>query len=382
MKRSDHAHHLSRRDFLKIGIAGVAASVGFGRMDGLLHAEITPVPVLRTLGRTGLKVTTVAYGAMLTPEHEVIRAGLDMGINYVDTARVYLSGRSEEIVSRAIKGIRDKLYVATKTRRASNTKEEIFKDVETSLTNLQTDHIDVIQLHGLDSPQRAFIPEVREAYAKLREQGKVRFFGVTTHTNQAEVVNAIADDPTKFFDTVLVQYNFKADVSVKQAIARAAKAGIGVIAMKTQAGGYKTEELGSVSPHQAALKWVLQDTNVACAIPGMKTLGHINELVAVMGMKLAQSDERILQRYGQAIDPYYCRLCGECEGTCPNGVQISIVNRALMYAEGYGELGLATETFEEARNAGLCSDCTGCVARCVNGLNIAAKMGDAGRLFA
>jgi len=382
MKRSDHAHHVSRRDFLKIGIAGAAASVGFGRVDGLLHAETAPAPALRTLGRTGLKVTTVAYGAMLTPEPEVIRAGLDMGINYVDTARVYLSGRSEEIVSRAIKGIRDKLYLATKTRRVSNTKEEIFKDVETSLINLQTDHIDVIQLHGLDGPQRAFVPEVREAYLKLREQGKVRFFGVTTHTNQAEVVNAIVDDPTKFFDTVLVQYNFKTDASVKQALGRAAKAGIGVIAMKTQAGGYKTEELGSVSPHQAALKWVLQDTNVACAIPGMKTLGHINELVAVMGTKLAKSEEQILQRYGQAIEPYYCRLCGECEGTCPKGVQISVVNRALMYAEGYGERGLARKTFKEARNAGLCSDCAGCVARCVNGLNIAAKMGEAGKMLA
>jgi predicted aldo/keto reductase-like oxidoreductase len=374
---------MNRRDFLKIGMAGAATlSLGLAGSAGVLNAQSPPGQEYRVLGRTGLKVKAVSFGAMLTPEYEVIRAGLDMGINYVDTARVYLNGRSEEIVAKAIKGIRDKLYVATKTRRNSNTREEIIKDVEMSLTNLQTDHIDVIQLHNLDSPGRAFIPEVREAYVKLREQGKVRFFGVTTHTNQAEVVNAIADDPTKFFDTVLVQYNFKADPSVKQAIARAAKAGVGVIAMKTQAGGYKTEEMGQVSPHQAALKWVLRDSNVTTAIPGMKTLAHIEELLPVGGLKLARSDERILERYGQAIDPYYCRLCGECEVTCPKGVQISVVNRALMYAEGYGEQRLAKETFYEAQNRALCSSCTTCVARCVNGLSIAAKMKDARRTFA
>jgi uncharacterized protein len=381
VKRSSDSHRLSRRDFLKIGAAGAAASLGFAGTGGLLHAEPAKEPVFRTLGRTGLKVTAVAFGAMLTPEHEVIRAGLDMGINYVDTARVYLNGRSEEIVSKAIKGIRNKLYVATKTRRSSNTRDEIVKDVETSLTNLQTDHIDVIQLHGLDSPHRAFIPEVREAYVKLREQGKVRFFGVTTHTNQAEVIDAVVDDPARFFDTVLVGYSFKTDPSVKQAIARAAKAGIGVVAMKTQAGGYKTEEMGPVSPHQAALKWVLQDANVTAAIPGMKTLAHINELFPVMGMKLSKSDERILERYDRAIGPYYCRLCGECEGTCPNGVRISVVNRALMYAEGYGEQRLGREVYGEVRNAALCSTCVVCVARCVNGLNIAAKMRDAQRMF-
>ena len=293
-----------------------------------------------------------------------------------------MNGRNEEIVARALKGVRDKMYVATKTQPQSNTREEIIKDVEKSLGELQTDHVDVIQLHNLDNGKRAFIPEVREALVKLREQGKVRFFGITTHTNQAEVVNAIVDDPDKFFDTVLVAYNFKSDPAIKQAIARAAKANIGVIAMKTQAGGYKTDALGPISPHQAALKWVLQDSNVSTTIPGMKTISHLKELLPVMEMKLTRSDERILRRYSQAIDPYYCRLCGECEGTCPNNVGISVINRALMYAEGYGEYGLAKATFDEVPAASLCSTCPECVAQCVNGLNIAEKMHRAQRMFA
>lgn len=381
---TDHGEKkVNRRDFLKIGVAGAAAISADG-MFGLLHAATQAnAPVYRTLGRTGLKVSTVGIGAMLTPEYEVIRAAFDMGVNYVDTARAYMNGRNEEIVGKALKDVREKVYVATKTRPGSNTRDEIMKDVETSLRSLQTDHIDVIQLHSLDSSKRAFIPEVREAYARLRRQGKVRFFGVTTHTNQVEVINGIINDPDNFFDTVLVGYNFKSKPEVKEAIAKAAKAGIGVIAMKTQAGGYQTPDAGRISPHQAALKWVLQDKNISAAIPGMKTMSHIQELVPVMGIRLTKSDDRILQRYASAIDPYYCGLCGQCETSCPNGVKISVVNRALMYADGYGEDQLARSIFyQEAKGARACSICPECVAVCVNELNIAEKMRRARSLFA
>jgi len=381
MKNEDDAKTMNRRDFLKAGVAG-AASLALGGMGGLSLAGEHPTLVYRTLGRTGLKVTTLSFGAMLTPEHEVIRAGLDMGINYVDTARRYLQGRSEGIVGRAIKGSRDRLYVATKTKPTSNTGVEIIADVETSLKELGTDHVDVIQLHNLDKPDRAFIREVREAYLKLRQQGKVRFFGVTTHTNQAEVVNAVVDDPDKFFDTVLVGYNMKSEPEIRQAIARAKAAGIGVIAMKIQAGASQKGEPSSPEEAAAAFKWVLQDANVTCAIAGMKTLEQVKQMMPVMGTKLTRADARLVERYAEAIDRSYCRLCARCEPTCPEGVGISVVNRALMYAEGYREYGLGRDTFEEAASTAACATCTECVARCVNGLDIAGKMRRARSLFA
>jgi len=245
-RKNEHHHSLSRRAFLKAGVVTAAAStVGLNVIGKALGATADPKAaqqdlVYRTLGRTGLKPTVVAFGAMLTPDHEVIRAGFDLGINYVDTARRYLNGRSEGVVGKALKGIRDRVTVATKIAPASVTKKDIFRDVETSLTQLQTDYIDVIQLHGLENKDRAFIPEVREALLELRNQGKVRFFGVTTHTNQAQVINGITDDPDRLFDTILVAYNFKSSPEIRTAIAGAAKAGIGIIAMKTQTGGYKT----------------------------------------------------------------------------------------------------------------------------------------------
>ena len=332
----------------------------------------------RTLGRTGLKLTVVSFGAMLTPEPEVIRLAIDQGVNYIDTARKYMGGRNEEIVGRAVKGVRDKVFIATKTLPDSTTKAEIIRDVETSLKTLGTDHIDVIQLHSLTGRERIFIAETREALAQLKRQGKVRFCGVTTHTNEAEVLNALADDPEHFFDTCLVKYNFKADKAVSIAIDRAASAGIGIIAMKTQVGGYDVSGLGRITPHQAALKWALQNPRVTMAIPGMKNLTQLREDIAVMGMPFTYADLRRLDRYAEAIAPFYCTFCGNCESGCPRGVEISTVNRALMYAEGgYHDLSLARATYAELPQqaaAAACADCAGCAARCVNGLDIAAKM--------
>jgi hypothetical protein len=382
---------MNRRDFLKAGLLSTTSALLGG--DALAAAAKGyalsgsagfPAPVHRTLGRTGLKITVVSFGAMLTPEAEVIRFAFDHGINYVDTARRYMDGKNEEIVGRALKGRRDKVYVATKTLPTSRSKEDIYKDVETSLRALGTDYIDVIQLHNLTDRERVFIPETRQALQTLKEQGKVRFFGVTTHKNQIEVLDALVEDRDRFFDTVLVAYNFKSGRAETEAIARAARAHIGVIAMKTQAGGYATDALSSVSPHQAALKWVLGNSDVTAAIPSMRDMSELREDTAVMGMPFGHADRDVLQRYGAAVKPYYCSFCGQCEATCPRGVEISTINRSLMYAEGYRSADLARSTYREvplSASASVCIDCPGCVARCVNGLDIAAKMQRARSVF-
>ena len=384
---------MNRRTFIKVGMVGTATALiappAFAEaLQNMAEAErfAFPKPVYRILGRTGLKITVVSFGAMLTPEPEVIRAAIEQGVNYIDTARKYMGGKNEEIVAKAIKGVRNKLYIASKTLPESKTKSEVIRDVETSLKALGTDHIDVIQLHHLTGKERIFIAETREALAQLKKEGKVRFCGVTTHKNEAEVLNALVDDPDRFFDTCLVKYNFKADKEVAVAIDRAASAGIGIIAMKTQVGGYDTTGIGGITPHQAALKWVLRNPKVTAAIPGMKDMTQLREDIAVMGMSYNYADVRRLDRYAEAIAPFYCSFCGSCEAGCPRGVDISTVNRALMYAEGgYHDLSLARETYAELplqATAAACIDCGGCTARCVNGLNISAKMGHARAVLA
>ena len=384
MAKRERCTGMNRREFLKVGVMGTTSAILTGNALSIAVQQcaaaepfVFPSPVYRTLGRTGMKVSVVSFGAMLTPEPEVIRVALDHGVNYIDTARKYMDGKNEEIVGRAIKGRRDKLFVATKTKPTSKSKAEIIADVEASLKALGTDYIDVIQLHSLTDKERIFVAETREALTKLKQQGKVRFFGVTTHKNEEEVLNALVDDRDRFFDTALVAYNFKSRKEVAGAIERAAKANIGIIAMKTQAGGYETAALGTISPHQAALKWALQNPYVTAAIPGMKDLAQLREDIAVMGMPFKYADERILQRYSAAVQPYFCSMCAQCEGSCSAGVEISTVNRSLMYLEGYKNRELALATYSEiplSASASACLDCSACTARCVNGLNIAGKM--------
>ncbi len=392
MRQEKECTGIDRREFLSIGLVGTT-SVLFG-LEGLADAMqiaasesfVFPAPVYRILGRTGLKITIVSFGAMLTPESEVMKIAFDHGVNYVDTARRYMGGKNEEIVGRALKGKRDKLYVATKISPASRSKEAILKDVETSLRALDTDYVDIIQLHNVNGREdRIFNPEIREALTTLKKQGKVRFFGVTSHTNEAEVLHALVDDKDRFFDTALVKYNFKSSQETKEAIARAARANIGVIAMKTQAGGYTTDKLGPFSPHQAALKWALQDKHITAAIPGMRDITQLREDIAVMGMRFGTLDQLILKRYGTAVAPYYCHLCGQCEATCPKGAAISTINRCLMYAEAYRSPVLARSTYQEipsSLSASACLECSDCVARCVNVLDIPAKMRRARKLLA
>jgi len=375
---------MNRRTFIKTGMLGTATLMATPALADTLQQLAAsepasfPKPLYRTLGRTGLKISLVSFGAMLTPEPEVIRAAIEQGVNYIDTARKYMGGKNEEIVGRAVKGVRDKLYIATKTSPESQTKADIVRDVEASLKALGTDYIDVIQLHHLTGWERIFNTETREALTLLKKQGKVRFCGVTTHKNEVEVLNGLVDDPDRFFDTCLVKYNFKSDPTLGAAIDRAASAGVGIIAMKTLIGGYATTGLGRISAHQAALKWALQNPKVTAAIAGMKDMGQLREDVAVMGMSFSYADQRRLERYTEAIASVYCHFCGSCEGGCPRGVEISTVNRALMYAEGgYRDLALARATYAElppAASAGSCLDCRSCTARCVNGLDISAKM--------
>ena len=381
-------NELNRRAFIKAGVVGTAAAllappVLADTLQQMADADppAFPKPVYRTLGRTGLKITTVSFGAMLTPEPEVIRVAIEHGVNYIDTARKYMNGKNEEIVGKAVKGMRDKLYIATKTLPESKSKSEIVRDVETSLKALGTDYIDVIQLHHLTGKERIFFPETREALAQLKKQGKVRFCGVTTHKNEDEVLNGLAADPDRFFDTCLVKYNFKTDKNVSTAIDRAATAGIGIIAMKAMIGGYDVTGMGRITPFQAALKWVLQNPKVTAAIPGMKDMAQLREDIAVMGMPFTYADLRRLDHYEQAIAPFYCTFCGTCEAGCPHGVEVSTVNRALMYAEGgYRNMSLARDTYAELplqTSAATCLDCEGCRARCINGLDIASKMNHA-----
>lgn len=323
----------------------------------------------RPLGRTGFTVATVGIGAMLTRDPDVIRHAVDNGVNYVDTADCYMGGENERIVGRALEGIRRNVVLATKVHIAPVA--DMIRSVENSLQSLRTDVIDIMQLHGIGTEDEVTNGNAREALRKLIDQGKIRVPGVTTHSGQETVLRAVVRHG--FYQTVLVAYNFRSGDALTAAIRDAGAAGIGVIGMKTQAGGYPVPGAGA-SSHQAALAWVLGNRAVATTIPSMVSFAQVDENLKARGMRLAWSGRKSLERYGRAIGDRHCGLCGGCDGICPNGVDVPAVLRSLTYLEGYREPLLARGSYRGlGRNAdaSACAACARCVVTCRLGLDVA-----------
>ena len=371
----------TRRDFLRMmgAAAGSAVEATLPGIPTNASGAEGPPPGnagRRPLGRTGFMVGNVGIGAMTTRDPEVIRFAVDRGVDYVDTADCYMGGENERIVGRALAGVRGKVVLATKVHIGPV--DRMIRSAENSLRSLNVDVIDVLQLHGISTEAEVIDGRARDALSKLIDQGKVRAAGVTTHRGQEAVLRAVAKHG--FYKTVLVAYNFRSDTGIAATVSGAlglseglsntiravAGSGIGVIAMKTQAGGYASPP-GGFSPHQAALAWVLANPGVATAIPGMTSYSQVEENLGARGKRFALADRLALRRYALEIGDRHCGLCGACVGACPRGVEIPDVLRALTYLEGYREEGLARSAYDSlppGRNAAACGDCEACVVTC------------------
>ena len=377
---------MKRRRFLQsVGSVAVGMAVGpLLKGAAVLEAAVAPAAGTvgkRALGTTGIFVSSVGMGAMTTRDADVIRYAVDKGVDYVDTADCYMGGENERIVGRALKGCRGRVVLASKVHIAPV--EQMIRSVENSLRSLNTDVVDVMQIHGISTEAEVVNDNAREALRKLIDQGKVRVAGVTTHSGQEAVLRAVMKHG--FYKTVLVAYNFRTDMGLKATIKKALGAGpglsaairdagasgVGVIAMKTQAGGYAAS--GSpLSPHQAALAWVLENPGVALAIPGMVSFAQVDENLAARGMRLGWSGRKALSLYSRAIADRHCGLCGECAGACPQGVDVQGVLRSLTYREGYRRDDLARQSYGElgSGRALACVSCGGCVVSCPLGLAV------------
>lgn len=398
---------VSRRDFLKIG--ATAAAVGVIAPKILAAADDAPARKgaleYRVLGRTGLKVTTVSIGCMVAPE-PVIAKAFDMGINWFDTANAYKGGKNEEEVGRVLAGGKRKnAYICTKVRFTVNkqpaTAAQLMESLEGGLKRLQTDYVDLVLTHGTSSREQVMNEAALEFFRKAKESGKARFVGTSTHTNMTDVVKAATESGA--YDAVLTTYNYKVADDLREAVAKAKAAGVGIIAMKTQApvvelmkkyDDEKKKGANAAEPklpfkheglalHEAALKWALDDANVACAVPGTRDFTQLEQNVGLMGKRLGYLDRRRLERYDDAVSMAYCTGCGKCTGTCRAQVSIPDIRRSAMYLTGYGERKIARDTYRAAAvDAAACSLCGVCTARCVNGVALQPVLTEAHRRLA
>ena len=341
----------------------------------------------RVLGKTGLKVTSVGFGCMITSDPSVIERASDVGINYFDSARGYQHGNNERMVGAALKRKRNALYIASKTEASD--KPGALRELETTLRELGTDHLDVWHLHGKDSIGE--LPdELFEAQQIAKQQGKIRFAGVSTHQPKEIIPFLLKKGAT---DVILVTYNFTMDKPVQDVIAQANQAGVGVVAMKVMAGGFRrlkpSDPLAPKMKREgamlAALKWVLKDAHVHTTIPSMTDMDQLEDNLKAMSQPFSHKEEVLLARQLEHITPLYCRMCGECDGQCAKGLPVATLLRYLTYADGYGQFALGREHFQllPAETAAVrCGDCPACTVKCPFGVKVAQRLSRAQELFA
>lgn len=309
----DHKDKLiSRKGFMSKASAGLLT---FGLFPGKRFRLSDPqtedkqaFPEYRQLGRTGIRVTPVGFGASRTMEPMLLRSALKAGINFIDTGRAYFNGQNEVMVGKVIKGMRKELIIQSKIKiklRGTGEKldsTEVYDRITNltrsllaeSLKALQTDYIDVLLFHEADSVDMINHDAVLEFFRDAREKGQIRACGFSTHLNQVELLKAANE--SKSYDVVMVPYNHKGSYThsntgnysewdqpaLEREMAAASRNDIGIMAMKTCSGGpyaFKGEEQPS---YRSALKWILNHSYINTMAVAMGNLGELKEDLQAM----------------------------------------------------------------------------------------------------
>lgn len=383
----------NRREFIVKPIVWAGAATVLSQSD--LLAQVTPgrpagpLP-RRRLGKTGITLPIVSMGVMNADVPGILRRAYELGIRHFDTAAGYQEGRNEQMVGAVIKdlGVRDEVIISTKQpvrnhrRPTTEVKQDFIDGVNASLRRLQMDHVDILYYHSADSADAACAEGPLAALQKLKQDGKARFIGISTHKT-VEVLNAII--PLKLFDVTLVTLNYTMahDESILSTIARAADSGVGVIAMKTQAGGTvrpdpKLPKQLPAFSQTALLKWVLNHDFVTTAIPGFSTYEHLEQdFTVARSLAYTNEEKAFLADETFAASTEFCQQCGQCRKDCPKQVDVPSLMRAHMYRVQYGNRDMARYTLAQippGHGIETCSTCGSCAATCRNTVQIARKI--------
>jgi predicted aldo/keto reductase-like oxidoreductase len=387
---------IGRRDFMKSTLAGFGGLFFLPPIDMKQEIKVVDAKgkekkfVYRTLGKTGLKLPVINMGVMLTDNPNLIRAALDSGILLLDTAHGYMQGRNEETIGEVVKGRpRDSYCIATKINLPQNrttgvyqegaTTEEFLKRLDISLKRLGIDYVDILYQHGVSKKESVMYEPILKAFEQAKKDGKIRFSGVSTHSNEPEVIDAVTD--SKVHDVILTSYTFKQKhyQEVRKAIARASQTGIGIVGMKAVRG--ISQQPPTVKNIPASFKWILQDSNVHTVIAGFTTFDHLETDLSVMADLTLTEPEKIELQKEASLRGSYCQGCRQCLGICPEKLPIPDLMRAYMYTYDYRNLALAQDLILSLNLPGrVCEDCSQCLVKCSIGFNVSKKIRDVVRL--
>jgi predicted aldo/keto reductase-like oxidoreductase len=373
---------LDRRDFLIRGAGALGAGL-LGTAGASAFAADGAPRVRRyvPLGRTGMEISDISFGSSRTSDPDVVRHAFERGVNYFDSAEGYKDGDSEEAIGAGLAGVRDKVFITSKTKADADAKRgEMMTALEGSLRRLRTDTIDVYFNHAVNDVDRMGNEEWHEFTAAAKKQGKIRFRGMSGHAGR--LVEAFHQKMFNAFDFVTLQ------PELPPVLARAHREGVGVVAMKTLMGARANDmrpyESGGSTFAQAAFKWTLSNPDVDALVISMKEPKQIDEYLGASGaVDVGRADRRLLETYAAMNGARYCQHgCDRCSASCPAGVSISEVLRTRMYDVDYGDPELARRDYAQlGAGAGACLACAAapCAGACPNGLPIPDFTRDAAR---
>ena len=294
---------MTRSEFLKAS-AGLAAA-GLLGTTGLSAQTARKNRVL--LGKTGIEVSPLCFGAGRTQDPVLVRAALDKGVTLIDTARIYAGGQNEVMLGNGLKEFRNKVLIQTKIRArvrenadlekaetAENIRKQLDRALAQSLKSLQTDSIDILLYHWAVSAGILFHDTVLDFFTEAKKTGKIRVCGFSVHNDHMEVLKRAVNQP--FYEVIMVPYNFKGSYihsvskdynewdqpGLEKLLKTLHKQGVGILAMKTCSAGPMAIAEREKPSFRNAVRWVLDREYVDCANVAMGNFDEIEEDIQAM----------------------------------------------------------------------------------------------------